>query len=206
MIRLPSSACPSLFQLAADGHDGSDGRQRRKGVAAAAALASPGIVIGDTRAGTSGSTAARCRNCLRLIEVTMGFCAWNSHHAFSSVAARMHYGTGTSSIRVSVALSIFPRVNTAAGSTRPQPRRGEVAVVRARRVARLSGGVHGARVVPVADVDHHAERRAVLLPEVAGAVRRLVRRVGAAALRHRADVESDCASLSSTAAAKGCAR
>jgi hypothetical protein len=51
-------------------------------------------------------------------------------------------------------------------------------------VTRLSGMVHRARVVPVADIDDDTERRAVLLPEVTGAVKRLIRRVFAAVLRN----------------------
>jgi len=61
--------------------------------------------------------------------------------------------------------------------------------VRIVRVARLAGMVHCARVVPVADVNDDAERRAVQLSEVAGPVERLIRRVFAAVFRYGADID-----------------
>ena len=71
-----------------------------------------------------------------------------------------------------------------------QPQWGEVAVVRARRVARLAGGVDGPRIVPGADIEHDPKRWAGILAKVVRIESRQVDGVTAALLRHRPDIQS----------------
>src|SRR5262249_5727896 len=69
------------------------------------------------------------------------------------------------------------------------PHPGQVAVVRVIRIAGLAGMIYSPRVVPVTNVDYHAHRRSVDLPEVSGLVRRLAGHEGAAIFLDRADID-----------------
>ena len=68
LIRRPSTSWFSLSQLDADGHDGSEGRLRRKGMLASETPARASIVSGDKQTGRSGIVLAHLSKVLRLIE------------------------------------------------------------------------------------------------------------------------------------------
>jgi hypothetical protein len=79
----------------------------------------------------------------------------------------------------------------------------QVPIVRAVRVAGLAGVVDGDRIVPIANVDHHAYRRTAHLAKIADAVRRLTRHKSTPVLLDWSNVYLG-ARASSKIAEKGC--
>src|SRR5256885_15415452 len=68
-----------------------------------------------------------------------------------------------------------------------EPRLCEIAIMWTLRITGLPRMIHRPRVVPVADIDDHSERRADRLPKIARAICRLIRPEGPSPLWQPSD-------------------